>query len=94
MTVQESLDKLYLQAKEDDELRKKLLATQESKEPALDFCRISTEHGLPISAIDLVMAGEDTYAEMCRSTNGGGENHPRIKGADDLYSLFIQSIDF
>jgi len=81
-------------AKEDNVLRKALLATQESKEPALDFCRISTEHGLPIALIDLVMAGEDAYAEMCRSTNGGGENHPRIEWADDLYSLFIKSINF
>ena len=93
MTVQETLDILYQLCKDDNKLRRKLLATRNSKNPAAEFCRISTEYGYPISAMDLVMAGEEAYAEMARSTNGGGENHPRIQNADDLYELFLGSIE-
>ena len=93
MNVQETLDILYQLCKEDNKLRHRLLATRKSPNPAAEFCRISTEIGYPISAIDLVMAGEEAYAEMARSTNGGGENHPRIQNADDLYELFLGSIE-
>ncbi|MBQ6905047.1 MAG: hypothetical protein IJQ27_03110 [Spirochaetia bacterium] len=93
MNVQETLDILYQLCKEDAVLRRRLLTTRQSANPAAEFCKISTEIGYPISAIDLVMAGEEAYAEMARSTNGGGENHPRIQNADDLYELFLGSIE-
>ena len=92
MTPQETLDRLYELVKKDGVLRQKLLATKDSDNSVSDFCHISTEYGYPIAPFDLIMAGEEAYAEMCRSTNGGGENHPRIQGADDLYGLFILSI--
>ena len=92
MNAQETLDISYQMCKEDKVLRRKLLATKKNKNPAVEFCKISTEYGYPISAMDLVMAGEEAYAEMTRSTNGGGENHPRIHNADDLYELFLGSI--
>ena len=92
MNAQETLDILYQRCKEDRVLRQKLLATKKSENPAVEFCKISTEYGYPISAMDLVMAGEEAYAEMARSTNGGAENHPRIQNADDLYELFLGSI--
>ena len=33
--------------------------------------------------------GEDSYAAMRRSTNGGGENSPLLQGEDDLYEMFL-----
>ena len=47
------------------------------------------EHGCTFSAFDLVTAGEDSYAAMRRSTNGGGENSPLLQGEDDLYEMFL-----
>lgn len=37
----------------------------------------------------LDIAGEESYAAMRRSTNGGGENSPLLAGEDDLYSMFL-----
>lgn len=36
----------------------------------------------------IFMAGEEFYAEIKRSTNGGGENSRRLK-EDDFYELFL-----
>ena len=35
------------------------------------------------------LSGEDSYAAMRRSTNGGGENSPLLQGEDDLYEMFL-----
>ena len=37
-------------------------------------------------------AWEELYAAMKRSTNGGGENSPVLKGEDDLYELFFAQL--
>lgn len=42
--------------------------------------------------MDLLQAGEELYAAMKRSTNGGGENSPVLKGEDDLYELFFAQL--
>ena len=42
--------------------------------------------------MDLVLAGETFYAEMKRSTNGGGENSPMLAGEDDFYELFFAAL--
>ena len=39
------------------------------------------------------MAGEEFYAEIKRSTNGGGENSPALKGEDDFYELFLAALE-
>ena len=43
--------------------------------------------------MELVNAGEEFYASMKRSTNGGGENSPKLEGEDDLYELFFAAIE-
>lgn len=43
--------------------------------------------------MDLIAAGEEFYAAMKRSTNGGGENSPMLEGEDDFYELFLQGCD-
>ena len=40
--------------------------------------------------MELVLAGEEFYATMKRSTNGGGENSPMLEGEDDFYELFFE----
>ena len=42
---------------------------------------------------DLITAGEEFYATMRRSTNGGGENSPKLEGEDDFYELFFASLE-
>ena len=66
-----------------------LLATRREKEPLAAFCKKCRELGVPVYEMDLIAAGEEFYAAMKRSTNGGGENSPMLEGEDDFYELFL-----
>ena len=55
---------------------------------------IAQKYGYPIYEMDLIQEGEEFYASMRRSTNGGGENSPMLEGEDDFYELFFASIAF
>ena len=83
MDVYEKLEELQEKALHDDTIRKTLLKTREEKEPILAFCKQCQE---------LINAGEEFYATMRRSTNGGGENSPKLSGEDDMYELFMTAI--
>ena len=72
MNIYDELENLKARARSNPELAQALLATREMKNPVSAFCRIAQEHGCTFSAMDLVSAGEDSYAAMRRSTNGGG----------------------
>ena len=89
MNIYDELENLKARARSNPELAQALLATREMKNPVSAFCRIEQEHGCTFSAMDLVSAGEDSYAAMRRSTNGGGENSPLLQGEDDLYEMFL-----
>ena len=78
MNTIELLDKLQRQAMSDEKLRKELLGR---------------ELGYEIYEMELVTAGEEFYAEMKRSTNGGGENSPKLEGEDDFYEMFLASME-
>lgn len=43
--------------------------------------------------MDLIDAGEEFYAAIKRSTNGGGENSPVLKGEDDFYEMFFADLE-
>ena len=92
MELLDMLDEIQRKALKDDELRKRFLATREEKESLESFCRICQEEGYPIYEMDLLCAGEEMYASMKRSTNGGGENSPMLDWQDDYYELFLASI--
>ena len=94
MTTLEILDRLQGDALKDGELRRKLLATRLEKDPLTVFCRLCRELGYELYEMDLVSAGEDFYATMRRSTNGGGENSPKLEGEDDFYELLMASLEF
>ena len=38
------------------------------------------------------LGGDEFYAAMKRSTNGGGENSPVLTGEDDPYELFFAGL--
>ena len=67
-----------------DELKQKALHAA--------FCRTCRELGYEIYEMDLITAGEEAYAAMRRSTNGGGENSPMLEGEDDFYELFFAGL--
>lgn len=67
MNIYDELENLKARARSNPELAQALLATREMKNPVSAFCRIAQEHGCTFSAMDLVSAGEDSYAAMRRS---------------------------
>jgi hypothetical protein len=87
------LDELQNKALKDRALREKFLATRKADNPISAFCKICREAGYEIYDMDLICAGEDFYATMRRSTNGGGENSPKLEGEDDFYELFLAAIE-
>ncbi len=92
METGEILMELTELARRRPEIRKALLETADSDRPLSELCRISMELGYPLYEMDLISAGEDYYAAMRRSTNGGGENSPMLEGEDDYYELFLSDL--
>ena len=87
------LDELQNRALKEPELKERLKNTKKEKEPLSAFCRVCQELGYEIYEMDLITAGEEFYATMRRSTNGGGENSPKLAGEDDFYELFFASLE-
>ena len=93
MNISEALESLRSKALADPALRNALLATREHPDALAEFCRISTEAGLPIYEMDIIEYGEYAYAAMKRSTNGGGENSPLLDGEEDAYEMFLFELE-
>ena len=92
MNVFETLQVIQSKALEDDTLKARILATEGTKEPLDEFCRICQQEGYEIYPMDVIIAGEESYAAMKRSTNGGGENAPMLDGEDDFYELILAAL--
>ena len=92
MEITEMLEQLIEKAKTDSNLKEKLLNTRNSANPITDFCEIATKEGFPMSVMDIVNQGEEFYAEIKRSTNGGGENSPDLDFQNDEYSIFMMRL--
>ena len=90
--IAEMLDELKQKAHNDSALREELLATRKEAQPYAAFCKKCRELGYEIYEMDLITAGEEAYAAMRRSTNGGGENSPMLEGEDDYYELFFAGL--
>lgn len=87
------LDELQHRAGKDLTLKEKLLATRNEKEPLESFCKVCREYGYEIYEMDVICAGEGFHAAMKRSTNGGGENSPKLAAEDDFYELFMIGLE-
>ena len=92
MEIAEMLDELKGKAHQDEKLRRELLETRQEKNPLTAFCAKCRQLGYPVYEMDLIGAGEEFYAAMKRSTNGGGENSPMLEGEDDFYELFFAGL--
>lgn len=93
MNTIELLDALQLKAKKDPELRKALFATRSENNPVDAFCKKCQEEGYPIYTMDLIQAGEEFYASMRRSTNGGEKIRQNWKAKTDFYELFFATLE-
>ncbi|MGN0169313.1 MAG: hypothetical protein ACI39H_00945 [Lachnospiraceae bacterium] len=93
MDVAGMLDELQVKAMHNAEWKHRLLETREEAEPLTAFCRVCRELGYELYEMDVVCAGEEFHAAMKRSTNGGGENSPKLAGEDDFYELFFAGLE-
>lgn len=87
------LDEIQQKAMLDCGFRRKLLETRKRKEPLQEFCRTCRECGYEIYEMDVICVGEEFHAAMKRSTNGGGENSPKLADEDDFYELMMSSLE-
>lgn len=92
MNTAEILALLQKQALHDEELKKKFLRTRQEAQPLQAFCSLCRELGYEVYPMEVIAASEETYAAMKRSTNGGGENSPKLTGEDDLYEDFFAGL--
>ena len=92
MSIGEMLDELAVKARKDPQLKKELLDTRKAANPLAAFCEKCCSCGYPVYDMDLLQAGEEAYAAMRRSTNGGGENSPLLEGEDDYYEMFFAGL--
>ena len=89
----EMLDELQNRAIHDEELKRRFLETRNSEDDLGEFCRVCRDLGYELYPMDIIQAGDELYATMKRSTNGGGENSPVLEGEDDLYGMFFASLE-
>ena len=92
MTVDEILTKVREMAGQDEELLHRILQTSKAEHPVDSFCSLCRDLGFTLYSMDLVDAGEEAYAAIRRSTNGGGENSPMLAGADEYYEMFLAEL--
>ncbi len=92
MNILEMLQELQNKALKNADLKEKILATENTKEPLDEFCKVCQQEGYEIYPMDVIIAGEESYAAMKRSTNGGGENAPMLDGEDDFYELILAAL--
>ena len=93
MEIGAMLDELREKALKDHNIWQELMDTRKAEQPLEAFCAKCRELGYQIYEMDLITAGEEFYATMRRSTNGGGENSPKLAGEDDFYELFFASLE-
>ena len=93
METAEKLEGIRTKARQDREFCEKLLSSRDGKDPLKSFCAAALENGFDITPWELVTFGEESYAEMKRSTNGGGENSPLLEWSDDYYELIMAELE-
>ena len=87
-----SLDELQRIARHDDKVRDHMNQKRDAEDSLGAFCSVCREAGYELYPMDIVQAGDEFYAAMKRSTNGGGENSPVLTGEDDPYEMFFAGL--
>ncbi len=91
MNIQNELERLMTDAKNDSRLRKELIAAARSEDPMKSFCDICVKNGYEIYLGELFAYGQDMNDAKLRSVNGGGVN--AIDGWDDTFGLLIKELE-
>ena len=94
MTTADTLEQIRTHALHNTAFRTDLLKTRASNDSISDFCRVCRQHGFELYEMELIAFGEETYAAMKRSTNGGGENSPMLEGEDDYYEMLMAELEW
>lgn len=89
--MEEKLRQLLEGARQNEELREKLLATRKDKDPMKAFCDTCQSLGYEIYLGELFAYGQDMNDSKMRSVNGGGVCS--IDGWDDAYEMFLASLE-
>ena len=92
MDIESVLGEILAAAKRDSGILAAFLKTEKSPNPVSDFCALAEKLGFSVREMDLIYAGEEAYAAMRRSTNGGGENSPALACEEDYYELFMTKL--
>ena len=92
MDILEMLEEIQHNALKNESLKARILETEKAEEPLDEFCKVCQQEGYEIYPMDVIIAGEESYAAMKRSTNGGGENAPMLDGEDDFYELILAAL--
>ena len=90
--MNDSLSDLLKKAKNNSELKARIYATRNDRNPVDALCKLATAEGFPITSAELIYESEKACAEMLRSVNGGGVEAP--EGWDDLYEMFFAALAF
>ena len=93
METVEILEILQQKARRDETVRRTLLETRKAADPLAAFCKAGREMGYELYPMDLIVAGEEFYAAMRRSTNGGGENTPSLEFEDDYFEILMTELE-
>lgn len=88
--IQQELDKLLKDIKNDAELKKKVLATKDSSDPLMSFCNLCKKKGYNITIGEMIALGQNMNDQKMRSVNGGGAWE--IEGWDDSFEDFLAQV--
>ena len=90
--IQHELDRLLKDAKNDNNLKAKLIVTKSAEDPGAEFCSLCQSLGYDVSIGELFACGQDMNDSKLRSVNGGGVNG--IDGWDDTYEQFFLTLEW
>ena len=88
--IEQELNRLLADAKQNKALKEQLLITRQSDNPLEDFCAFAQSKGYDIQTGELFALGLTENDAKLRSVNGGGVN--AIDGWDDAYEQFFTSL--
>ena len=89
-TIEEAMDLLRVMARADENLKKRLLATEQGEQPLEEFCAIAAECGLEMTPGEIVRCGQDYYDNLFKSCNGAAVTP--IEEWADAYEMFLASL--
>ena len=78
-------------AREDAELRKRIWAVKEAKDPALALCELCTAEGFPLTVGGLFSEQEEFFCNLFRSCNGSAVQP--LDGWDDPFDMFFAAME-